>query len=404
MHKWNLTNFLLYCGIGKDAFPAVRPLIWERNKRTLRVTALLSASLSGILLVVNLVRKSSVLFPYLFLFVGSLLVLGAWLAVRKRKTVLPSLILCYTEMVLTCVYAGLLSTTESNYAIPATSVIVFIAVLPQAIDDRPVRMYLFMLAEASAYLTYSYFKKSPDAFSLDLINTVTFCAVGMILYAVICSRNVREIHQSIRVEAIQRNTVSTLATVVEERDENTGGHIQRTVDYVRALTDRMRLEEHYANVPESFYRNVILAAPMHDIGKIRIPDAILNKPARLDPDEYNLMKKHSVYGADIISRTMNEKEEREYRRVAFNIARYHHERYDGSGYPDGLKGDMIPLEARIMALADVYDALISERVYKKAYPKQEAVIIIKDGSGTQFDPRLTELFLDYLTEEDKPSD
>ncbi|MBO4366862.1 MAG: HD domain-containing protein [Clostridia bacterium] len=399
MERWGFKSFLFYCGIGKEAYTSVRPLIWERNKRTVRITALLSGSMAGVFFVINLIRKSDVLFPYIFLFFGSLLILSVWLLIRNRKAIALSQILCYAEMAITCVYASLLSSTESNYAVPATSVIVFIALLPQSIDDRPVRMYLFMTAESVFYLFFSYFKKSPEVFSLDLINTVTFCVIGMILYSVICSRNVREIYQSIRVENIQRNTVSTLATVVEERDENTGGHIQRTVDYVEKLAERMKTDERYAGCTSSFYRNVVLAAPMHDIGKIKIPDAILNKPAKLDPDEYELMKKHAAYGADIIDRTMSSKEEQEYHAVAFNIARYHHERYDGTGYPEGLKGEEIPLEARIMALADVYDALVSDRVYKKAYPKEEAERIIREGVGTQFDPELGELFLAVLKDE-----
>ena len=399
LKNWSLTNFLLYCGIGKEAYTSVRPLIWERNKRTVRITALLSGSMAGIFFIINLIRKSNVLFPYLFLFFGSLLILIVWFLFRNRRAIALAQFLCYAEMAITCVYASLLSSTDSNYAIPATSVIVFIALLPQSIDDRPIRMYLFMTAESVFYLLFSYFKKSPAAFSLDLINTVTFCVIGMILYSVICSRNVREIYQSIRVENIQRNTVSTLATVVEERDENTGGHIQRTVDYVEKLTERMRTEERYAGCTSSFYRNVVLAAPMHDIGKIKIPDAILNKPAKLDPAEFETMKKHAAFGADIIDRTMNSNEEQEYHAVAFNIARYHHERYDGTGYPEGLKGEEIPLEARIMALADVYDALVSDRVYKKAFPKEEAERIIKEGIGTQFDPHLGGLFIAILDEE-----
>ena len=139
-----------------------------------------------------------------------------------------------------------------------------------------------------------------------------------------------------------------------------------------------------------------MAAAMHDIGKIKIPDRILNKPGRLTDEEYDIMKKHSIYGAEIIRKAMGDIEETDYITVAYNIARYHHERYDGKGYPDGLKGEDIPLEARVMALADVYDALISERVYKKAFSVEKAKEIILDGSGTQFDPCLVPLFLECV--------
>ena len=136
----------------------------------------------------------------------------------------------------------------------------------------------------------------------------------------------------------------------------------------------------------------ISASPLHDIGKIKVPDRILNKPAKLDKDEYEIIKKHAKYGADIINRTMKTTDQ-EYFEIAYNIALSHHERWDGTGYPNGIKCEEIPLEARIMALADVYDALVSERIYKKPFDKEASINIIKEGKGTQFDPRLTDLFI-----------
>jgi len=218
----------------------------------------------------------------------------------------------------------------------------------------------------------------------------------MVMYSVICVRNVREIHQGVRVEKIQQGIISSLAAVVEERDENTGDHIVRTGDYVTAMVRAMKSSGGFGDLSEEYCKNVVLAAPMHDIGKIRIPDAILNKPAKLTDEEFAVMKKHTSYGAEIIEKTMKDVEEEAYFKVAFNMAKYHHERFDGTGYPEGLKGDEIPLEARIMALADVYDALISERVYKKAYPKELAEKIMREGAGTQFDPRLVELFFQAI--------
>ena len=272
----------------------------------------------------------------------------------------------------------------------------FIAVLPQSIDDRPIRMYAVMLLESLAYLVVSRYAKSPEIFSLDLMNVLTFCVVGIAIYSVICTRNVREIYQSIRIEKIQRGIISTLATVVEERDQSTGDHINRTVDYMEKLVGGMKKMEKYDSVSDNFYDSVILAAPMHDIGKIRVPDNILNKPGRLTNQEYEIMKKHSDYGAEIIQKAMKDVEDAAYCDIACNIARYHHERFDGTGYPSGLTGEDIPLEARMMALADVYDALVSERVYKKPYSKSKAREIIREGSGTQFDPDLAAIFLSCI--------
>jgi HD-GYP domain-containing protein (c-di-GMP phosphodiesterase class II) len=393
MNSDRILSFLVYCTLSKEEYEMIRPMIWKRNMRILTVTSLLAAVMGGSFLIVNLLTHATVWKPYAFLLCSSMVIFLLQRLLKERERPSPDLILCYAEMLFICLYAGILSTQESNYAIPATSIIVFISILPLTIDDRPVRMYAVMLTEAAAYLIVSHFYKAPSAFSLDVLNVATFCVVGMILYAVICIRNVREIYQSMRVENIQQAVITSLATVVEERDENTGGHITRTEQYVSAIIDRMKRQEKYSDIPEKFYHNVILAAPLHDVGKIRIPDSILNKPGRLTEEEFEIMKKHAAYGAEIIQKTFPDVEEEEYYTVARNIARYHHERFDGKGYPEGLKGEEIPIEARIMSLADVYDALISERVYKKAFSKEKARAIIEEGSGTQFDPDLTALFL-----------
>jgi len=387
------------CSLCREEYENVKSLVWERNKRTLGITSILAASMGAVLLLVNLLTGSKVLLPYLFVFCGSLLVcVMQRLTMRKKVPEQFVIVLCYVQMLMVCIYAGILSVQTSNYGIPATSIVVFISLLPLSIDDRPVRMYLVMAAESAAYLSASYLLKSRSAFSLDILNVGTFFIIGMVLYGVICVRNVREISQSLRVEKIQQSVISSLATVVEERDENTGEHIQRTSEYVRMLSDAMKADSRYVSVSAEFLNNVQLAAPLHDMGKIRIPDAILNKPGRLTDEEYAVMKRHSAYGAEIIEKTLQVIEEEDYYNVAKNIARHHHERWDGKGYPDGLKGGEIPLEARIMALADVYDALVSKRVYKEAFSKEKACEILREGAGTQFDPDLTRLFLKSLDE------
>ncbi len=397
MPKINLFNFLLYCALSKEEYNLIKETVWKRNTGILSITSLLSAGMGLAFLIFNWVSNSDVQMPYLFLFVGSLTVFTLR-AFFSRTTVGDRVgtILCYVQMLLVCVYAGILSTQPSNFDFPATSIIVFIALLPLTIDDRPIRMYGFMLGESASYLVVSRFLKSAKAFSLDLINVLTFCVIGMILYSVICVRNIREIYQGFRVQKIQQGIISSLATVVEERDENTGGHIFRTENYVSALIKKMKTDEKYSHLPDSYYKNVMLAASMHDIGKIKIPDSVLNKPGRLTPEEYEIMKRHAGYGEEIIQKTMKDVEEEDYFIIACNIAKYHHERYDGKGYPDGLDGEDIPLEARIMALADVYDALVSERVYKKPIPAPEAKEIIREGIGTQFDPHLAKLFVECI--------
>lgn len=395
----HIKDFLLHCGLTGEAYRATKPLIWQRNLATLRITSAMAAVMGLLFMLVNLNGRSGSWVPYLFLFLGAVIIMALLSVSHRRDAERWGPPLCYAQMLLLCAYATVLSTQAKNVAIPGVSVIVFIVALPQSIDDRPARMYAVMLLESVLYLVCSRLNKSAAAFGLDVVNVVPFWIIGTILYAVICSRNVREIYQSLRVERLQREIITSLATVVEERDENTGGHIQRTEHYVKLLTDRMRALPPYTQIGEEYWKNVMLAAAMHDIGKIKIPDQILNKPGRLTDEEYEIMKKHAAYGADIIQRTMRNVEEEDYFHVAYYIARYHHERYDGKGYPDGLSGENIPLEARIMALADVYDALISERVYKKAFSKEKARAIIAEGEGTQFDPALTRLFLECLDEQ-----
>ena len=185
---------------------------------------------------------------------------------------------------------------------------------------------------------------------------------------------------------MQDNMILGMATMVESRDNSTGGHIRRTSAGVRLLVTEMDLDK-------AFAERLIKAAPMHDIGKIAVDDSILRKPGRFTPEEFEQMKKHAPEGARILREILKDYDDEDFRRIAVNVAHYHHERWDGSGYPDRLKGEEIPLESRIMAIADVYDALVSKRVYKDKMSLQEADRIIREGMGSQFDPGLLETYL-----------
>ena len=393
-----LKSLLLYAGIGRDEYAMISPMIWRANMKTLRITIDFALGIGVVFLISKLLTRPDYTGPYVVLVLGSLLMLGGLLLIRRYgiQSTRLSMLLCYGQMFLIFLYSCLLSTQPVNYELPGVSVIVFITLLPLTIDDRPIRMFIFIFAECAVYLTASCFSKSAQGFGWDFENVASFGLVAMGLYAVICTRNVRELYQSVRIEKIQKSVISSLATVVEERDENTGEHILRCEEYVEKLLDRMKAQNRYSYLTKEYCSNVTMAAAMHDIGKVRIPDHILNKPGRLTEEEFEIMKKHSEYGAEIIRKTMGDIEEKDYITIAYNIARYHHERYDGKGYPEGLRGEDIPLEARIMALADVYDALISERVYKKAFPAEKAREIILEGGGTQFDPALVPLFLECV--------
>ena len=188
------------------------------------------------------------------------------------------------------------------------------------------------------------------------------------------------------------NLVMGMAMMVESRDNSTGGHIKRTSEGVRLLIGQMRASGAY-ELSDDFCRNVIKAAPMHDLGKIAVDDAVLRKPGRFTPEEFDKMKAHAAEGARIVHEILKNTDDVKFHHIAENVAHYHHERWDGSGYPEGLAGEGIPLEARIMAIADVYDALVSKRVYKEAMSFEKADAIIMDGMGSQFDPNLQEVYV-----------
>ncbi len=192
-----------------------------------------------------------------------------------------------------------------------------------------------------------------------------------------------------------RNTVMDFATLVENRDNNTGGHIKRTTAYVKLLLQELKARGHYKNLlTKDYINNMENAAPMHDIGKIATPDAILQKPGKLTDEEYSIMKEHSQNGANIIQETFGKHSSSEFIQTAYKVALHHHEKWNGRGYPAGLSGTDIPLEARIMAVADVFDAVSQKRCYREAMPLDECFEIIRKGKEQDFDPLLVDIFLD----------
>lgn len=206
--------------------------------------------------------------------------------------------------------------------------------------------------------------------------------------------------QVAQITRMQDEVITGIANLIESRDNSTGLHVKNTQNYVRILTRALRERGLYADILDYNYElNTVKASVLHDIGKIKTPDAILLKPGRLTDEEFAVMKKHTVDGCEIIDGIIGTVEHEEYVDIARKIARHHHERWDGTGYPDGLAGEEIPLCARIMALADVFDALYQERCYKKAIrPASKVFEIIKENSGSQFDPNLTEIFCELQQE------
>ena len=206
-------------------------------------------------------------------------------------------------------------------------------------------------------------------------------------------------HKNEAISNFQSGMISVMADLVESRDKSTGTHIKNTSRYVEIICDQLIKEGLYPDVVNQEYKNnVVSSAPMHDIGKIKISDTILNKPGRFTDEEFAIMKTHSAEGAKIIASVKKTVEsdvlKEDYLGEAENMAHYHHEKWNGQGYPDGLKGEEIPLSARIMAVADVFDALVAERVYKPGMPFDKAMSIIKESSGEHFDPVIVKAFVD----------
>ncbi|MBO4682513.1 MAG: HD domain-containing protein [Bacilli bacterium] len=202
------------------------------------------------------------------------------------------------------------------------------------------------------------------------------------------------LNKQIRIAKMQIKIVSGLAGVIESRDNETGEHVTRTSAYVQILAKDCKNDGVYADIIDDHFIDLIhTLAPMHDVGKILVSDKILRKPGKLTPEEFEEMKKHATYGGDVVRQVLSDVTDEEYVNFASDIATYHHERWDGKGYPKGLKGDEIPLSARIMAIADVFDALVSKRVYKDEVSPTAAFIIMESESGTHFDPKLIEIFL-----------
>ena len=202
------------------------------------------------------------------------------------------------------------------------------------------------------------------------------------------------LNQQKKVSDMQVKIISGLASLIESRDTETGEHVIRTSEYVKILAKDCRAEGLYTDILTDHYIELLYTlAPMHDVGKIVVSDKVLKKPGKLTPEEYEEIKKHAESGGKVVRQVLSDITDEEYLSFASDIATYHHERWDGSGYPFGLKGEDIPLCARIMTIADSFDALVSKRCYKEPIPIDEALQLMESESGTHFDPNLLRVFL-----------
>ena len=219
-----------------------------------------------------------------------------------------------------------------------------------------------------------------DSFSMTIEETVKYIAETQ--------------KQAQAINKMQNGLILVLADMVESRDQCTGDHVRKTAAYCRVILDHLRKQGLYPELlTDDYIEDVVNSAPLHDIGKIKVPDAILNKPGKLTDEEFNEIKKHTIAGKEIIEQAIDlVAADSSYLKEAKNLATYHHEKWNGKGYPYGLDGEDIPLSARVMAVADVFDALVSKRSYKEPFSFEKAMEIIEEGSGNHFDPKIVEAF------------
>lgn len=239
----------------------------------------------------------------------------------------------------------------------------------------------------------------------DIIHNKNLCGKMYVIsdvtdsynYTVRLQRDVSE--KTKEIVKIQHSVIASFANMIEARDGITGLHIKRTSAYVEIIVKELQKSSDYKDILTDEYASKIIdAASLHDIGKISIPDYILKKPGKLTDEEFDVIKTHPGVGADIIDETLTEVEGNEYLCIARDMAHYHHEKWNGTGYPCGLKGEEIPLCARIMAIADVYDALRSKRSYKEGFSKEKSRNIILESSGSHFDPKIVDAFMANIQE------
>lgn len=220
---------------------------------------------------------------------------------------------------------------------------------------------------------------------------VTSIAVVVIILGIYINM---ENPSQLELEQYRKELVYSYANIIESRDGSTGGHVKRTSKYVEMIVMELKRKGYYRNLlTKDYIENLVKAAPMHDVGKISTPDSILQKPGKLTDEEFEIMKQHTVNGAKIVKKSFARLGDSQYIDIVHDVVLYHHEKWNGKGYPEGLKETEIPLCARIMAVADVFDAVIEKRCYREAMTFEQGFAIIEEGSGSSFDPLIAEIFL-----------
>ena len=283
---------------------------------------------------------------------------------------------------------------EGSYTISIIFLIVCLFYVGRRFQRRDTKTIVMVLViMVTALASMSFFKAYTDYLGIAICACLSYTYYNDLVQADIQAELVRKQN---KITDMQTHMISGLANLIENRDVETGEHVARTSNYVRTLAEHARRDGVYADRLDDHTIDLMYqVAPLHDIGKIVVSDQILRKPGKLTAEEFEQMKRHAAEGGAVVREVLANVADEEYLALASDIASYHHEWWNGAGYPQGLSGEAIPLAARIMAVADVFDALISARCYKKAMPLEQAFEIIRQEAGTHFDPMLVQVFLDH---------
>lgn len=411
----NIYNELFYSGLSKEDFKRVSKPVAEVNRKSLMFFSIVSGVFWIAGLIIYLLQDNYIQCRYVYIcaFIISMitLLLSTTLVKRYPRLLFPTLMLFNASL-----YAAGIGMAICQPDIRTVLMIAIVIIVPSGFIQRTIVNNILQVLSILVLAIVGHFYLVDEVYSFSLMNVTIFAIAGLVIGHIINkSRYQRYVYadsaeklvamqknynddlqkeveiKTKRILALHNQLILGIAMMIEGRDNSTGGHIRRTSKAIEILIEEIRKDDDFG-LSDEFCNNLIKAAPMHDLGKITISDAILCKPGKFTPEEYEVMKTHAAQGAKILHNILAESEDVKFKELAENVAHYHHEHFDGTGYPCGLKGEEIPLEARIMAVVDVYDALVSKRTYKERYSFDKANEIIVSLMGSQFDPRLNKYY------------
>lgn len=399
-----IKTFLLYDGMKKENYAMIKDAIYEKNRRSMAAYSMVAASFFFVLFILSLFVSSIAVNRVVYLTMMVLaVILIMMLHTAAKHNKLVGEVSKYILEVAILAFGIILGTMTTSTDQPSTVFVVMVVMVPMLVYDKVLNSLLVRIIMIGLYLYMALPVKSQEAIEYDMVNLMCFTLVSTICIGFMQQNKSktlfleRHMHKEIkeqtsiikqhsnRLRDIALQTITAFSRAIDAKDEYTNGHSTRVAEYSRMIAKRLG---------KSVYeqRNIYMIALMHDVGKVGIPDSIINKPAKLTDEEYAVIKEHPVIGYNIL------KDVDQMPDIAIG-ARLHHERYDGKGYPLGLAGKDIPEIARIISVADAYDAMTSNRSYRSPLPQEKVADEIRKGRGTQFDPVFADVMLDIISED-----